>query len=149
MEDEDDTDIPHFVADNISWWYPVDSKKINCSMLLRENKSLASAILDLGEQMQKMEQILWDFCKNYASINNPLNEVETRIDNFLTAARNVSNKYIAKTLQSAASSQGAQPASDSLSSPSSLQSSPSLSISAEGAIYPYTAAPHCCPTYPC
>ena len=47
-EDEGDLGIPHFVADNISWWYPVDPKKINCAMLLRENKSLASAILDLG-----------------------------------------------------------------------------------------------------
>ena len=49
LEDEADTGIPHFVADNISWLYPVDPKKINCAMLLRENKSLASAILDLGE----------------------------------------------------------------------------------------------------
>ena len=47
-EDEGDLGIPNFVADNISWWYPVDPKKINCAMLLRENKSLASAILDLG-----------------------------------------------------------------------------------------------------
>ena len=60
-EDEGALGVPHFVADNISWWYPVDGKKINCAMLLRENKSLASAIiLDLGEQMQKMEQMLRD-----------------------------------------------------------------------------------------
>ena len=61
MEDEGDTGIPHFVADNISWLYPVDSKMINCAMLLRANKSLASAILDLGEQIQKMKQMLRDF----------------------------------------------------------------------------------------
>ena len=70
-EDEGDLGTPHFVADNISWWYPVDPKKINCAMLLRENKSLASAILDFGEQMQKMEQILRDFCQKNAPINNP------------------------------------------------------------------------------
>ena len=57
-EDEGDTGIPHFVADNISWWYPVDPKKINsCALLQREFKSQASAILDLVEQMQKIEQI--------------------------------------------------------------------------------------------
>ena len=61
-EDEGDLGI-HFVTDNISWWYPVDPKKINSAMLLRENKSLASAILDLGDQMQKMEQMLRDFCQ--------------------------------------------------------------------------------------
>ena len=33
-------------------------------MLLREDKSLASAILDLGEHMQKMEQMLQNFCQN-------------------------------------------------------------------------------------
>ena len=38
LEDEADTGIPHFVADNISWLDPVDPKKINCAMLLRENK---------------------------------------------------------------------------------------------------------------
>ena len=38
-------------------------KKINCEMLLRENKFLASAILDLGEQMQKMEQMLGHLSK--------------------------------------------------------------------------------------
>ena len=48
LEDEGDTGITHFVADNISWLYPVDPKKINCAKLPRENKSLASAILDLG-----------------------------------------------------------------------------------------------------
>ena len=46
--------IPHFVADNISWWYPVVPKKINGAMLQRENKFLASAILDIGEQTQKI-----------------------------------------------------------------------------------------------
>ena len=35
----------------------------NGAMPPNENKSLASAILDLGEQMQKMEQILWDICQ--------------------------------------------------------------------------------------
>ena len=60
-------------------------------MLQRENKSLASAILDLGEQMQKMVQMLQDFCQNYAQINNPQSEVEKRIDEFLTGVRNASN----------------------------------------------------------
>ena len=60
-EDEGDTEIPHCVSDNISWWYLVDPKKINGAMLQRDNKSLASAIPDLGEQMQKMEQMLLDF----------------------------------------------------------------------------------------
>ena len=55
LEDEADTGIPHFVADNIAWLYPVDPKKIDCAMLLRENKSLASAILDLGEHIQQMK----------------------------------------------------------------------------------------------
>ena len=101
LEDEADTGTPHFVAHNISWLYPVDPKKINCAMLLRENKSLASAILDLGEQMQKMKQMLRDFCQNYVPINNPQSEVEARIDEFLTDARNVSNRGSAETLQSA------------------------------------------------
>ena len=26
LEDEGDMGIPHFVADNISWWYPIDPK---------------------------------------------------------------------------------------------------------------------------
>ena len=65
MEDEGDTGIPNFVADNIPWLFPVDPKKINCEMLLRENKSSASAILDLGEEMQKTEQMLRDFCQYY------------------------------------------------------------------------------------
>ena len=43
-EDEGDKGIPHFVADNISWWYPVDPKKISCALLQRENKSMSSAI---------------------------------------------------------------------------------------------------------
>ena len=62
-EDEGDLGIPHFVADNISRWYPADPNKINCAMFMRDNKSLASAILDLGEQVQKMEQMLLDFCQ--------------------------------------------------------------------------------------
>ena len=62
LENDGDTGIPHFVADNLSWLYPVHPKKINCAMLLRETKSLASAILDTGEQMQKMEQMLRNFC---------------------------------------------------------------------------------------
>ena len=63
-EDKGDTRIPHFVVDNISSWFPFDPKKFNGAMLQRENKYLASAIQDLGEQMQKMEQMLSDFCKN-------------------------------------------------------------------------------------
>ena len=84
------------MADNISWLYPVDPKKMNCSLLLRGNKSFAFAILD--EQMQKMEQMLRDFCQNYVPINNPQSEVEARIDEFLTGARNVSNRCSAGTL---------------------------------------------------
>ena len=80
LEDEGDTGIPHFVADNISWLYPVDPKKFNCAMLLRENKSPASAILDLAEQIQKMKQMPRDFCKNYVPINNLQSEVQARID---------------------------------------------------------------------
>ena len=80
-------------------------------MLLRENKPLASAILDFGEQMQKMEQMLRDFCQKYAPINNPQSEVETRIDEFLTGVRNASNMGSAEKLQSAAPFAGAQPAS--------------------------------------
>ena len=71
IEDEGDTGIPNFVADNISWLDPVDLTKINLAILLRENKSLASAILDLGEHIQKMEQMLENFCQNYVPINNP------------------------------------------------------------------------------
>ena len=103
IEDEGDLGIPHFVAANISWCHPVDPKKINCAMLLREsaillreNKSLASAILYLCEQMQKMEQMLRDFCQKYAPINKPQSEVETRIDEFLTGVRNASNMGSAK-----------------------------------------------------
>ena len=129
LDDEADTGIPHFVADNISWLYPVDPKKINCAMFQRENKSLASAILDLGEQIQQMKQMLRDFCQNYVPMNNPQREVEARIDEFLTDARNVSNRGSAETLQSA----GASP------------SQRSLSISAEGPIYPYTPPPRTLP----
>ena len=50
-EDEDKPGITHFVADNISWWYPVDPKEINCAILQRENQSLASAVLGLGEKL--------------------------------------------------------------------------------------------------
>ena len=32
-KDEGGTGIPHFIADNISLWYPVDPKKINYAML--------------------------------------------------------------------------------------------------------------------
>ena len=132
-EDEGDLGIPHFVADNISWWYPVDPNKIKCAMLLRENKSLASAILYLGEQMQKMEQMLRNFCQKYAPINNQQSEVETRIDKFLTGVRNAWNMGSAEKLQSSASSAGAEPASGSLLPPSSLRSPP---------------APYCCATHP-
>ena len=55
----------------------------------RGNKSLASAILDLGEQIQQMKQMLQDFCQNNAPVNNPQSEVEARIDEYLTDARNV------------------------------------------------------------
>ena len=71
LEDEGESAITHFVADNISWLYPDDPRKINCATLLRENKPLASEILDIGEEMQKKEQMLWDFCQNYVPINNP------------------------------------------------------------------------------
>ena len=87
LEDDADTGIPHFVADNISWLYPVDPKKINCVMLLRENKSLASAIMDLGEQIQQMKQMPQDFCQNYVPTNNPQSEVEAKINELLTDAR--------------------------------------------------------------
>ena len=68
------------------------------------------------------------------------------MDEFLTDARNVSNRSRAEMLQSPDPSPRAQPASDSLSSPSKLSSPPSFSISAEGSIYthsppPYTTAP--------
>ena len=32
LEDKVDTGIPHFIADNLSWLYPVDPKKINCAI---------------------------------------------------------------------------------------------------------------------
>ena len=86
----------------VYYLYPVDQRKINCEMLLRENKSLASAILDLGEQIQKMKQMLQNFCQNYVPINNPRSEIEARIYDFLTDARNISNRGSAETLQSAA-----------------------------------------------
>ena len=136
-EDEGGLDIPNFVADNISWWYPVDPKKINCAMLLRENKFLASAIPDLGEQMKKMEQMLRDFCQKYTAINNPQSEVETRIETFLTGVRNAFNMVSAEKLQSSAPSPGAQPASGILPPPTSLASPPALPR-----IYPHTPPPH-------
>ena len=71
-------------------------------MLQRENKSLAAAILDLGEQMQKMEQMILDFCQNNDLINNPQCEVETRIYEFLTGVRNATNMGTAEKLQSSA-----------------------------------------------
>ena len=80
-------------------------------MLQRENKSLTSAILDLGEQMQKMDQMLQDFCNNYAPINNPQSEVETKIDEMLTGVRNTSNMGSAEKLKSSALAPGTQPAS--------------------------------------
>ena len=136
-EDQGGTSISHFLADDISWWYPVDSKQIIYAILQRENKSLASAILDLGEQMQKMEQTLRDICQNYAPINNPQSEVETRIDKFLTGVRNAANIGSAEKQQSSAPSRGAQPASGSLLPPSSLPSPPALPP-----IYPHTPLSH-------
>ena len=59
---------------------------------------MTSAILDLGKQMQKTQQMLLDFCEAYAPINNPLSEVETRIDDFLTGVRNTSNMGSAEKL---------------------------------------------------
>ena len=56
-----------------------------------------------------MKQMLWDFCQNYAPVNNPQSEVETRIDIFLTGVRNASNMGSAEKLQSSAPSSGAQP----------------------------------------
>ena len=61
--------------------------------------------------MQKMKQMLRDFCQKYAPINKPQSEVETGIDEFLTGVRNVSNMGSAEKLQSSAPSSGAQPAS--------------------------------------
>ena len=89
LEDEADTGIPHFVADNISWLYPVDPKKINCAVLLRENKSLASANLPHCSCLpyalyitknfidnNRPLQMLRDFCQNSVQMNNPQSEVE-------------------------------------------------------------------------
>ena len=99
--------------------------------------SLASAILDLGEQMQKMEQMLRDFCQRYAPINEPQSEAEIRIDKFLTGVRNASNMGNPEKLQSSAPFSGAQPASGSLPPPTSLPSPPALPR-----IYPQTPPPH-------
>ena len=87
--------------------------------------------------MQKMEQMLSDFCQKYASINNIQSEVETRIDKFLTGVRNASNMGSAEKLQYSAPSAGAQPASGSLPPPSSLPSPPALPR-----IYQHTNPPH-------
>ena len=125
-EDKGGTGIPHFVADNISWWYPVDSKKIYSAMLQRENKSLVSAIMDLVDQMQKMELMFRRFCHNYALINNPQSEVETRIDKFLTGVRKASDMGSAERLPSTGPSPGAQPASGSLCCPQAYPHHPSF-----------------------
>ena len=111
MKDEGDMVIPHFVADNISWWHPVDPKTINSAILQRENQSLSFAILDLDVQIQNMEDMLHDFGPNYVSINNPQSEVETRMDEFLTDVRNSSNIRSDERLRPDAQSPGARPAS--------------------------------------
>ena len=142
-----DLGIPHFVADNISWWYPVDQKKKNCAMLLRENKSLASAILDLDKQMQKMEQMLPDFCKKYAPINNPQSEVETQIDDFfLSGVRNAFNMGSAEKLYTVFCSilrcstiLWQPPASHNL----------ILTTRPPSHLPPHPPAPLCCATHPC
>ena len=74
---------------------------------------------------------------NYAIINNPQSEVETRIDEFLTGVRNSSNIGSAEKLQSSVPSPGAQPVSGSLSSYSSLPSPHALPP-----IYPNTPPTH-------
>ena len=51
-----------------------------------------------------MKQMLRNFCQNYVPMNNPQSEVEARIDEFLTDARNVPSRGSAETLQSAAAS---------------------------------------------
>ena len=90
------------------------------------------------EQMQKMEQMLRDFCQKYAQkINKPQSEVETPIDEFLTGVRNASNMGSSEKLQSSAPATGAQPASGRLPPPTSLSSPPALPRS-----YPYTHPPH-------
>ena len=76
-EDEGGTGMPHFALTMCHGGIPLVQRR--STMLQRENKSLASAILDIGEQMKKMEQMLQDSCKKYAPINNPQSEVETRI----------------------------------------------------------------------
>ena len=58
---------------------------------------------------QNMEQILRDFCQNYAMINNQQSEVEAKIDEFATGVRNVSNMGSAKKRQASAASPSAQP----------------------------------------
>ena len=73
-----------------------------------------------------MKQMLQDFCQNNFPMNNPQSEVEARIDEFLTDARNVSNRDRVEALQSAAAS----------------PSQRSLSMSAESPIYPNTPPPH-------
>ena len=56
-----------------------------------------------------MEQMLGEFCQNHVAINNPQSDVEARIYEFLTDARNVSNMYSAGMLHSAAASPGTKP----------------------------------------
>ena len=87
--------------------------------------------------MQKIIQMLQDLCQNYATVNNPQSEVETRIDKFLTGVRNASNMGSAEKLRSYAQYPGAQPASRSLLPPSSLPSQPALPP-----IYPLMPPPH-------
>ena len=81
--------------------------------------------------------MLRDFYQNYAPINNPQSEVETKIYKFLTGVRNASNIGSAAKLQSSAPSPGAQPASGRFLPPSSLPSPPALPP-----IYPHTPPPH-------
>ena len=42
--------------------------------------------LNLGEQIQKIGQMLRNFCQYYAPIHNPQSEVEITIDEFVTDA---------------------------------------------------------------
>ena len=111
-------------------------------MLLRENKSLASAILDLGKQMQKMEQILQDFRQKYAPINNPQSEVDTRIDEFITGIRNASNmgsaeKIVFCSILRCSTCFWQSPASHKL----------TLTTHTHSHLAPHTPAPYCCATH--
>ena len=84
------------------------------------------AVLIINCSTYVYKKMLQDFCQNNTPMNNPQNEVEARIDEFLTDARNVSNRGRAEALQSAAASPSQRP----------------LSMSAEGPIYPYIPPPH-------